>query len=208
MFHFQNFKLILSHLFRRDKLLLLIFINLVVWGLSTFIALWIFQKYWQDNNIPLYSFGFLWAGYNFTVGLVGKQVHRLEMKWGPTSLLIALGLFPILGYLGLAHFSGWGGVLVGLCFQFGRGITQVILKDALNWRISSEFRATVNSLTSLFFRLGFCLVGPLVGYLIDTIGIPLTLQYIALAFMILFVILLLPLILEVRKLAIEVIPEN
>jgi MFS family permease len=206
--HIENFKKILKYVFIDDRLLRLIFINLVIWGLSTFIAVWIFQKYWQEGSIPLYSFGLLWAGYNLTVGLMGKQVHFLEKKYGPTTLLVALSLLPIFGYFGMAFFSGWIGVLFGLLFQLGRGITQVILKDALNWRIPGEFRATVNSLSSLFFRLGFALFGPLVGYLIDRQGINFTLNGLGLAFAILMVVFLLPLIREVRKILPKGIPEG
>ncbi len=198
--HVKNMKEILFHLFKSDKLILLIFLNLVVWGLSSFIAVWIFQKYWQSENIPLAYFGLLWAGYNFFVGIVGKQIHFLEKRFGPTVLLVGLALLPVAGYFGMAYFSGWLGITVGLCFQASRGITNILLRDAFNWRIPSQFRATANSLTSLAFRFGFCLVGPFVGYMVDKKGLSISLQYIGLVFAILFVALMIPLILEVRKL--------
>ncbi|MDA8793131.1 MFS transporter [Bacteriovoracaceae bacterium] len=206
--HFENIKKVFKHLFFSEKLIRLIFLNLVTWGLSTFIAVWIFQKYWQDESISLGYFGILWAGYNFSIGFIGKQVHRWEEKFGPTTLLIALSLFPIIGYFGMAFASGWLGVILGLSFQFSRGITQVILRDAFNWRVPGEFRATANSLSSLFFRLGFCLIGPLVGYSIDGQGLSNTLIYLGIGFSLLFITLSLPLIKEVNKIAPDKIPSS
>ncbi|MCK5071811.1 MAG: MFS transporter [Bacteriovoracaceae bacterium] len=197
--HFKNLKFVISHVFFSDRLLILIFINLVLWGLATFIMVWIFQKYWLEENIPIAYFGFIWAGYNLSVGIVGKQVHYLEKKIGPIPLIVAVGLLPIAGYFGTAFLSGWMGIIFGFCFQISRGINQVILKDALNWRVPEMFRATANSLTSLFFRLGFFLVGPVVGYSIDKVGISTSLVYLGLVFLLLFIIFMLPLIKHVRE---------
>lgn len=206
--HWSNVKEILAHIFTRDKLLALVFINLVIWGLSTFIAVWVFQKYWQENAIPLYYFGPLWAAYNFTVGVAGKQVHKLEKRFGPIPLLIAVGVLPIIGHFSLAFFSGWLGVIAGLFFQVARGFNQVILKDALNWRTPNHSRATVNSLVGLFFRFGFFLVGPVIGHSLDVRGISLTLQNVAMAFIFVFILFMLPLIREVKKIAPEAIPSH
>ncbi len=204
--HLKNIKKILFHLFRTDKLLLLIFINLVTWALCTFVAVWIFQRYWQEGNIPLHYFGFLWAGYNLAVGITAKQTHLWEEKVGPIILLVALSLLPILGYFGMAYVTGWFGVIIGLSFQLSRGINQVILKDALNWRTPSEFRATANSMVSLFFRLGFGLIGPIVGISIDKFGISSTFCYLGALFLGAFIFVMIPLIMEVKKIEPEVIP--
>ncbi len=206
--HKDNLKKIIKHLFFEDKLTLLIFINLVIWGLSTFCAVWIFQKYWQENSISLAYFGFLWGGYNLVVALVSRKVHQWEKLVGAISLLIAVGILPLVGYLGMAALSGWLGVIAGLSFQVGRGIHQVILKDALNWRVPSEFRATANSLTSLFFRLGFFIIGPGVGFIIDRHGLSKALYTLAGGFGLLFLLVLIPLIRELKKSDLETIPAS
>jgi hypothetical protein len=68
--------------------------------------------------------------------------------------------------------------------------------EALNERISSAFRATVISLSQLGLRASFCLLGPIVGYGIDTWGMPLVLSALGVLFSIVFVGLLLPLALR------------
>ena len=202
--HLDNFKKVFRFIFFEEKILRLVFINYVVWGLSTFFAVWIFQKYWLEEGISLLMFGFIWAGYNITVGIVGKQVPRLEKKAGAVLLLIAIPLLSIGGYFSLAFFSGWVGIGLGLLFQVGRGINSVLIQDALNWRTPSEFRATVNSLGSLFFRAGFFLLGPIVGISIDENGLSFTMIVLGSTFIILFILTMIPLVLEVKKLGLGI----
>jgi len=197
--HKENFKKILSHIFCSEKLLRLIFLNLFLWSLCTFVVVWIFQKYWEVSGIEIRYFGYIWALYNLAIGIVGKQVHWLEHKFGATPLLLGLSILPLIGFFGMSYSTGIIGVVIGLSFQVSRGITQVILRDALNWRIPSEFRATANSLSSLFMRGSFGLIGPLIGYTIDKKGIPITLQYLGGVFFIICVFVMFPLIREVRK---------
>lgn len=67
---------------------------------------------------------------------------------------LLMAVAPIVGYLCLGIFGGIAAVGLGLLFQLSRGICQVLLRDALNWRTPAAFRATANSLQSFFFRLG------------------------------------------------------
>lgn len=202
--HLENFKRVFSHILHSDRMLRLIFINLVTWGAATFFAVWIFQKYWHDRGFALTNFGLFWAAYLVTAGLVGKRVHYLEKRWGPRVLLVAIGVLPVLGYLGMAFSLGWMGVALGFLFYISRGISQVLLRDAFNWRLPGEFRATANSIQSFCFRLGFGVFGPLVGYIIDHRGVDRALEALGAGFAILFVLTLVPLI---RELGNQTIPD-
>ena len=207
--HWQNFSGVFRHIFcSHDRILVLTSINLIVWGLSTFFAVWMFQKYWQENDVPLTYFGFIWAAYNISVGLVGKQVHNLEHRCGPILLITFMGLAPILGYIGMGITGGYTGVALGFLFYFSRGINQVLLKDAMNWRTPSSFRATANSLQSFFFRLGFAVFGPGVGYVIDRFGMRSALIMMGIVFAVLFFVTLVPLIRILQKAAPTYIPEG
>ncbi|MEZ0369170.1 MAG: MFS transporter [Candidatus Sericytochromatia bacterium] len=196
--HLDNFRIVWKHVFVEDKLLKLIVLNQIVWSLATFVAVWIYQKLWQGAGIPLVVFGLLWAGYNLVVGITGQQVQRLEKRYGSAVLLVILAVLPILGYAGLALASGWAIVAVGLLFQFSRGITQIILKDAINWRTPGSIRATVLSLMSLLFRVGFAILGPLTGWAIDHLGLSQTLWLLAAVFGLAYALVMLPLLKEVR----------
>ena len=198
--HWQNFGKILKYIFfNKDRVLILTFANLVIWGLASFFAVWMYQKYWQENNVSLAMFGIIWAAFNLSVGIMGKQVHMLEKKIGPAPLLIFVGLGPILGYWGMGVMGGYVGVAFGILFYLSRGINNVLLKDAMNWRIPSSFRATANSLHSMFFRLGFAVFGPGVGLLIDSQGMRFTLILLGCVFLGLFFLALVPLMKAIRQ---------
>jgi predicted MFS family arabinose efflux permease len=204
--HLENFKRVLRHIFFRDRTLRLIFLNLTVFGLSTFFAVWVLQKYWQDAGVPLAWFGGIWAVFNFSVGVIGKFTHRLEERWGPVPLLIVIGLSPAVAYFAM----GWGlsllGVAAGILFYISRGLCQVLLKDGFNWRVPPEFRATANSLSSLMFRLTFAMSAPLVGWSIDRYGMLWSLRGMGLSVLLAFVLLMIPLIRDIARKAPKGIP--
>ncbi len=168
--HRENFRYIYKSLFKHSRLLTLIFANLMVYGVATLLVVWAYQGYWKEIGTPLYFFGYLWAGYNLSVALVGKMAHLWEKRLGAPAIILIIGIFPILGYLGMGFFASWIGILCGLLFQICRGLTGVVLRDALNSRVTGDMRATANSISSLGVRLSFAFLGPLLGWLIDHNG--------------------------------------
>lgn len=198
--HWQNFKEMFIHVFRSDDhILRLTFINMVMWSLATYFAVWIYQKYWEVQGVELRYFGILWAIHSLLVGLIGKLIYRLEQFLGAITLLWGLSLCAFFGYFGMGMASGFIGVACALFFPFIRGITQVLLRDALNWRTPAKFRSTVNSAQSFCFRLGFALFGPLVGYSLDHGGMRTTLNVLGLVFGVLAILVLRPLIRALRN---------
>lgn len=190
----QNFRRILLHLFFQDRLLRLTTLALTFYGLSTFYVVWLIQPYWQSNGVPLAMFGVLWAAKNFTVALASRYCAPLEERFGPAPVLVVMAVLPVVGYLGMAVTGGLLGMFLAFTFYISRGIHQVILTDAFNSRIPSEFRATANSLTGFLFRLTFILTGPLVGFLYEWQGMQATLVVLGGASSLLFLVLLVPLL--------------
>jgi len=86
------------------------------------------------------------------------------------NLLLLVAALPLLGLLGMAFGKGWLGVMCGFAIQISRGLSMTLFYGALNRRVSSDFRATVNSLASLGVRGIFIVTGPVLGYLLDTQG--------------------------------------
>lgn len=138
-------------------------------------AFWIYQKYWEFKGIPLEQFGYIWAVYAITISLGARYASRLEACFGWRSILVAAALLPLVGLLGMAMFGGWIGVLFGFAIQMGRGASMTLFYDALNRRIPSDFRATVNSLVSLGIRSVFIVTGPILGWALDGFGTRITL---------------------------------
>jgi hypothetical protein len=192
----HDFKEVLSATLVRDTATRLVFLNLVVGGTGGLVMVWVNQKYWQESGVPLAWFGVLAAGYGFIFGFAGKSAAFAATRYGRRPLLAAVGMLPVVAYVGMASFLGWGGILLGTLSAVGRGLGSVLFLETLNERISSAFRATVISLSQLGVRASFSLLGPLVGYGIDAWGLPSVLSALGILFSIAFVCLLLPLVLR------------
>ncbi len=195
----RNFKRIISHLYWRDELLRLTSLALTFYGLSTFYIIWLIQPYWEAYGVPLAVFGILWALQSFTIAIASKMSMSLENRFGPVLVLIVMALLPVIGYLGMALPGGIIGILLAFGFYVSRGIHQVILTDAFNSRVPSEFRATANSMISFMFRLVFIVTGPLVGLLYEWQGMTITLLMLGIVCVLLFLVLMLPLIRSLQR---------
>lgn len=192
--HLGNLKRIVGHLFLQDRLLRLICLAITLFGLSTFYVVWMLQPYWRDQGVPLTAFGLLWAAQSFLFAITTKLCIPMENRFGPKPVLIVMALLPAAGYLGMATSGGILGILFSFTFFISRGLNSVILTDALNRRVPGSFRSTANSMTSFMFRGLYIITGPIVGFLIDRLGMQVTLGILGVLALALFVSLMLPLL--------------
>lgn len=190
---------ILRHLFGSDPLLRHVVLAIPLYSLATFHIAWLVQPYWESLGISLALFGLLWFAQSLTVALANRFGFELERRKGAVFALTLIGILPVLGHFGMAFLPGWFGIASGLLLFVCRGLNQVIMVNALNRRIPSEFRATANSFTSFLFRLSFISTGPLVGYLAENRGLEAALGTLGLASLTLFFMVMLPLIQSVRS---------
>ena len=198
--HLVNLVRIVRHLLRHDSVLRLVFLALCFWSLTTFHAVWLLPKLWEQQGLALAHFGYLWGGLCALSAVAGRWTHKLEERVGPTGVLAVVGLAPVLGYLGLERSGVVGGLVAASAFFIARGLGTVILTDALNSRVPSEFRATANSLASFGFRGAFVATGPLVGLAFDLWGLGTTVLMLAALSFGIFAGLIVPLIFAVRGL--------
>ncbi|MEC8859926.1 MAG: MFS transporter [Pseudomonadota bacterium] len=188
------------HLAKGDPILKMVFFALPVYNLATVLVAWLVQPFWDSMGLSLAVFGMLWFAQSMTVAIASKLGYELERRAGPVAALCTLGILPIVGIFGMAWLSGWVGILFGFVLFLSRGLSQVILVNALNRRIPGRFRATVNSLNSLIFRFGFIVAGPLMGLLAQDHGVAFALNAVGAMLVVSFFAVMLPLILAVRKL--------
>lgn len=196
----SDFGHFVRNLFLKDKLLRLIFANWVFWGLSTYTAIWILQKNWQERGLELSVFGFLWALCNLSVGVFGHAVDSFEKQYGPPLVLALIGLGPILGYFGMSHHSVAIAIGFSLLFYMSRGLFSVYLRELFNQRITHEFRATGNSLQSFAMRFLFVMVSPWVGFAVDKKGSAYVGNILAVICLVGFFALLVPLVRAISSL--------
>ncbi len=191
--HFKNFKETLSYL-TKDSDILIIFTNLTVWSLSTFSAIWLFQKQWQNDAIDIKYFGYIWASYTLTSALFSKLASPIRNKIGDKASLLIISLFPLIGYIGMASTTSFVAALFGYMFAISRSFNYVFLRNELNLKIKSKFRATMNSIQSLFFRAGFFIIGPTLGYIVTKYNIQMGYISLLTLFSVSFLIFMVPLL--------------
>ncbi len=172
---------------------------IAVFGLLAVYVFWVYQKYWEFQNIPVTSYGYIWAAFALTVSLAARYASVLEQYLGTRRLLCLIGALPLLGLLGMATASGWFGVLFGVSVQLARGLSMSLFYEALNRRVPGDFRATVNSLVSLGVRAVFIGTGPLLGHALDSIGVTSTLLLLLAIFGPLIALVLIPLVVRIRR---------
>lgn len=194
--HKDNFKYIYRSMFKHSKLLNLILVNLMFYSVASLFAVWMFQRYWQQIQIPLMYFGYLWAISNFAAALTAKYAHKFEKHVGSAAAIVTIGILPIIGYLGMGLIEAFYGALACLLFQISRGFNQVILKDALNKRVDGDIRATANSIAQMGGRFLFLVFGTLIGHTIDKKGIFITSQIMAAVYCAVFLVVMIPLIFQ------------
>ena len=113
--HWNNFKETLSFLFKKNEILV-IFINVTIWSLSTFSAIWLFQKQWQEDGINIKFFGYIWASYTLTSALFSRLVSPIRKKIGNKLSLLIICIFPLIGYIGMASFNSFAAAAFGYLF--------------------------------------------------------------------------------------------
>lgn len=183
-----------DHVLKGDRILKLVFLALPLYTLGTVLAAWLIQPLWQSLSLSYGWFGILWCGQSLLVAMGSRFGYQIESRHGPTLALLLIGMLPILGALGAALIDGMGAAVVSFILFFNRGLYQVILVNALNRRVPSRIRATINSLNSLLFRLGFMVAGPVIGFVAQTYGIQAAMAILGGYSLLVLILVMLPLI--------------
>jgi MFS family permease len=140
-------------------------------GLASFYPVWLIQPYMQSHNVPLAWFGPIWAVANLCVSFGSLISHRIQYHLGARGTPLLLLALIAAGYAGLAFSQVAWGFAFYFMLTIMRGIQGPFLRLALQKQSERHERASILSLKSLVFRLGFVITGPLVGMLADRAGL-------------------------------------
>jgi MFS family permease len=151
-------------------------------GLSSFVMVWLIQPYLQARDVPTAWFGPLWAIANLWLAATSLASARVADAIGLAATLLLCVLLAPLGYAVLAGAGSAWGALGYLLLMTLRGLQGPLLATAIQRAAPSEDRASVLSLNSLLFRLGFVVVGPCIGALVDAVGMERALGVLAVLF--------------------------
>ena len=199
--HVANMREIFEHLLKSGAVLRLTFVALAIWSLTTFYAVWLLQKLWQQQGVELSQFGYLWAIYMLVSAAAGRLALKAEDRLGTTTLLAFVGAMPVVGYRGARAVRHRRRICRGAdVLRRARSWTRRVAR-CVQQAPAGTFRATANSLASFGFSAAFAVTGPFVGWTLDLWGMDVTLALLAVVSLVIFAALLLPLTLAVRTAA-------
>jgi hypothetical protein len=134
------------------------------------VLVWLIQVWMTARGIPEVWFGPLWAGFNLWLAAVSMASTRVVSLFGRAPTLLGCCLLVPAGYALLASTAAPWGVAFYLLLMTVRGLQGPILAAVIQEDAPADDRAAVLSLNPLLFRLGFVLLGPPVGLLVDRIA--------------------------------------
>lgn len=161
-------------LFRHKPIQALIFFAAVCTNV-TFLMVWLSQEYLAIANFSIASFGIAWALFHGVMSGVSLGAVYWENWLGRKAAFLSIVLILGLAYLGLGMTQAQWGILWIAAIYGGRGLQMPLILNALNGYVSSDIRATVLSINSFVFRLGFIGVGTCAGWLTQSAGLQPTL---------------------------------
>lgn len=139
-------------------------------GFITRVSYWLYQPFFQQVNIEVKWFGLIFFGFNMVAAFSSKMLVRRYYDHRPRHVMLWLaGLMVISFALPALIVMPWVIVVLALQ-QIVRGLYRPTLRFYINHQIKDAYRATVISLVSLSASLGFALLSPLVGMLLDDCG--------------------------------------
>ncbi len=153
-------------------------------GTATFLIVWLAQADMSQRGFSTEAFGFAWAFFHIVLSLASIKASSLEDLLGIKSVFF--GLILLMGgsyiFLGLIE-QTWGIIFIAVIYLV-RGLRMPLLLNHINQHVSSSIRATVLSVNSFVFRLGFALIGPMVGWLTDFYSLDIALIISGVGFMV------------------------
>ncbi len=141
-----------------------------VFGLASFVPVWLVALYARDAGVAVSWLGPIWAVANYCVALGSLASDRLGRRVGLANVLLCCTALIAGGYFGMGSTTLWWGFVFYFAFNLSRGLCAPLIAHAEQEAIPSGDRASLVSLRSLLFRSGFLVLGPLVGASIDRLG--------------------------------------
>jgi len=140
-------------------------------GTATLTFAWFVQPYFKVAGLPLAYYGVFWTLLNLTTGISGLFAHRIEKRMGERISPILIVCLITLGYLLAGSTTTLAGIGFLFFFYVVRGLATPIFKDYVNRHTDSEIRATLFSVRNFMIRISFAVVGPVLGWVTDRVGL-------------------------------------
>ncbi len=158
----EQLKDIIIDVFQHSRIRWLILLS-GTFSTASFLIVWLSQDYLKQLNIPIQAFGWAWAIFHLGMSLASINAHRVERILGLKKAFFSLVLLLAISYICLGSINQVWGIMFIMTIYLVRGFSSPLILNTINQQIASSFRATILSINSLIFRIGFALVAPIIG---------------------------------------------
>ncbi|HOS85405.1 MAG TPA: MFS transporter [Bacteroidales bacterium] len=159
----QVFRISYQSLFVHKKLSKSILFSSVI-GMATLAMAWTLQTYFVYHSFSETQTTALWVLYNGLVATISLFAAYIISKFGEKHLLTSICIIVPLGFIGLGYTPVAFALGFLVVFHIVRGYATPMLKEMIQNDCDQQVRATVLSLRGMIIRLGFAIVGPIIGY--------------------------------------------
>ena len=152
-----------NSLFVNPKLSSALFFSSVT-GIATLCMAWTAQVYFVEEGFKEFTITPLWVLLNLTVAFFSAFAAKTQNVFGKRRTLIAIVVYIPAAYIFLGILPVFPALFCLWLFFAIRGYATPVLKDIINQNCDSTTRATVLSIRSLIYRVGFATLGPFIGW--------------------------------------------
>lgn len=139
-------------------------------GFLTRVSYWLYQPFFQQVHIDVKWFGLIFFGFNMVAAFSSKVLVKRYYDHRPRHVMLWLAGLMAISFALPALIVMPAAIVILALQQIVRGLYRPTLRFYINHQIKDAYRATVISLVSLAASLGFALLSPLVGVLLDGRG--------------------------------------
>ncbi len=152
-------------------------------SVATFLIVWLSQAYLANYNVPTAFFGIIWVAFHGVMSAASLTISNLSQKFGVKKALLFLIILLSASYIFLGMIAQIWAILFVAIIYCVRGWVTPLLNDAINQLVPSQTRATIFSVKSFVFRLGFVILGTTSGWLADQQSLNLSLIIMGIVFL-------------------------
>ncbi|MBX7144157.1 MAG: MFS transporter [Oligoflexia bacterium] len=145
-------------------------------GVGTYATVFFAQMYMQQISLPVPYFGVAWAVFHVALGTASIFAEGIDQRLGCRAVLRYMAIILALSYFALGALNSVFALLFVVLIYCVRGLRQPLIRKWINALSVSEERATVISTHNFLTRLGFVVLGPLLGICVERYSIGHTLS--------------------------------
>lgn len=181
----ESFKFMKKH-----KLIRWIIVFSSILSCSSTWLLWLYQPYMEYTKLPVWTFGMVFALFNFFAAFSSNVSYKLEKKFSQKGMIFLLMSFQTLTLIFMGLFVTPFSFLFILGHQAVRGLSRPLINQWVLKYTFEDKRSTILSFCSLGGRLFYAVTSPILGYIAGIISLELFLILQGLILVVMFIIML------------------